>query len=1001
MTVTHDHTRATSTPDAPAPEVAGHAPAAPAPLTVGSADDHAEERADALADTVLRRLAGQRDAQGEDGPHAHDAGCGHLRRHAAPMSGAAVGRAGGDLDAATTSRIEARRGAGRSLDAPVRRDLEGAFGTSLGHVRIHDDATSRSLARGMSASAFTTGNDVFLGDVDTSTSEGTRVLAHEIAHVVQETGTGVHRFFGAIKSAIFGPEDPARQAAKQQAKQDKAQAKADLAAGKTGKKSEDARLSKQRETGTAARAAAVTDAYGAPGATSDLGAAQTKVSDLNNEFAEALAAESDLAVGKADAGMSAAEAAQAAYDETWLPGGTHEHLGHWAPARGTESERLMSLIRKARAHATAASNATDDAGGMLDRDVEAVYVRAAKTAVEEARQAQRAQGSSVAAQAAARAGGAAPPAPAGAAGAQVDVGARASTLVEAEWAQAVEKLRRKRPTPGSALDLEMRRRAIVRAERETPDPEPNPLLTAERAEAGFDTATGGLETIAGLSGMTDGSKSAGERALGQSPLSSGELAEKLADVKKRKSEGLRTDKQFEDAKDDPSKQEAATEVFGDALSIVTSLKSAIVHLKKLVASARTMHTEGVKTDEMLTSVKSGADALGALSSTATSTAKFAAGVADKVGDNVAKVVPGLNVVTTVFGVVSAVTDVVTSSRAFSATKDNLTQAYVRGKDNAGADVMVRPLLRVAQSTTINLEKSSWSAGKAVGDLGVAIATLATAGGFGIPAAVGAGMSVVDALHDVGHMIANEVLRGLERSALREETGRLEGSAEKLLERSPATAVDGIIVRAAGGDAIALSFLSGFSVDDAPVDAAMLRGVSTSDLEDGSGDDTLVKVRAAVLDELGEDGDPAHIFARYAATVKQAGGSVLDRFRDTGRMASSKNAIDRDTAGHGGPAGKDRGLVWRLGQMFARSETHERRMERTDVRRQEHRSGWVGPTEIPAGASAAMVLAALESSTDGELKAALTDPRNPATVREAVLLFLAEKAKTAAAAGGTP
>ncbi|MGP7960584.1 eCIS core domain-containing protein [Sanguibacter sp. A247] len=990
MTVTHDHTRATSTPDAAAPAVAGPAPAAPVPLTVGAADDHAEERADALADTVLTRLAGAREAQGEDGPHAHDAGCGHLRRHATPMSGAAVGRAGGDLDTATTSRIESRRGAGRALDAPVRRDLEGAFGTSLGHVRIHDDATARSLARGMSATAFTTGNDVFLGDVDTSSAEGTRVLAHEIAHVVQETGSGVRRIFGTLKSAIFGPKDPAKEAAK-----------ADLEAGKKGKKNEDAKLKQQRETNTAARASAVTDIYGAPGTTSDLGAAQSKVTDINKEFAEALAAESDLASSKADAGMSAAEAAQSAYDETWLPGGTHEHLGPWAPARGTESERLMSLIRKARAHATAASNATDDAGGLLERDVEAVYVRAAKAAVEEARQAQRAQGSSVAAQAAARASGAAPTAPPGGGAAPVDVGARASTLIEAEWAQAAEKLRRKRPTPGSTLDLEMRRRAIVRAERETPEPEANPLLTAGRVESGFDTATEGLETVAGLSGMTDRSKSAGERALAQTPLGAGELVDAIADVKKRKKDGLRTDKQFEDAKDDPSKQEAATEVFGDALSIVTHLKSAVVNLKKLVASARTMHTEGVNTGEMLTSVKSGADALGALSSTATSTAKFAAGVADKVGDNVAKVVPGLNIVTTVFGVVSAVTDVVASSRAFNTTKGNLTQAYVRGKDNNGADVMVRPLLRVAQSTTINLEKASWSAGKAVGDLGVAIATVATAGGFGIPAAVGVGMSVVDALHDVGHMIANEVLRGLERSALREETGRLEGSAEKLLERSPATAVDGIIVRAAGGDAIALSFLSGFSVDDTPVDAAMLAGVSTSDLDDGSGDDTLVKVRDAVLDELGEDGNPAHIFNRYASTVKEAGGSVLDRFRDTGRMASSKNAMDRDTAAQGGPEGKNRGLMWRFGQMFARSETHERRMERTDLRREEHRSGWVGPTEIPAGASAATVLAVLENSTDGELKHALNDPRNPATVREAVLLFLAEKAKTAATAGGTP
>lgn len=1000
MTVTHDHERASATPDAPAVAAPEHsAPAAPAPLSVGAADDQAEARADALADTVLRRLAGSRDAVDDDGPHAHSAGCGHLRRSAAPVAGATLGFAGGDLDPAASSRIEARRGGGRALDAPVRRELEGAFGTSLGHVRLHDDAGARSLARGMSATAFTTGNDVFLGDVDTSTTEGTRVLAHEIAHVVQETGTGVRRFFSEIKSRIFGPEDPAKVAEKQR----KAQEKQDLKDAKAGKKSEDARLKQQRETGTAARAASSQQVYGTSATPVDLGTAQQSVTDLNNEFAEALASESDLAAGMAQRGMSPAEAADAAYTATWLPGGTHAHLEHYAPPRRTESERLMALIRKARAHATAAQGASDDAGGLLDHDVEAVYVRAATQAVTEARAAQRAQGASVAAQAAARASGGlpVPPQPGGPSAAPVDVRERAASLTEQEWALAVEKLRKKRPTAGTTLDLEMRRRAIVRAERETPGAPRARLVTTDNVDSTVDTATGALETVAGLSALTDSSKSKGERAQGLAPLETSDFVDKIGEVQKRKKNNLATDKQWDDAQEDPSKQEAATEVFGDALSIVSGLKTAVVNLKRLVESAKKMHTDGVSSAEMLTGVKAGADALGALSTTATSTAKFAAGVADKVGDNVAKVVPGLNIVTTVFGVVSAVTDVVTASRTFNSTKENLTQAYLRGKNAQGADVMVRPLLRVAQSTTINLEKASWSAGKAVGDLGVAIATVATAGGFGIPSAVGAGMSVIDALHDVGHTIANEILRGLERSAIREETGRLEGSAEKLLQRSPATAVDGIIVRAAGGDAIALSFLSGYEVDGAPVDAAMLRGVSTSGDDAPSGDDTLLRVREAVLGELDEDADPSHIFARYAKTVTGAGSSVLERFRDTGRMAQQKNTMDADAAAHGGPAGKDRGILWRFGQMFARSDTHERRMERTGQRFEEHRPGRVGPAEIPAGATPQQVLDVLKSSTDGELRAALNDPNNPATVREAVLLYLAEQAKNAATTGGQP
>ncbi len=79
-----------------------------------------------------------------------------------------VGAAGGVLNPATASRIEARQGGGTPLAPTVQRRMEGALGHTLADVRIHADGESETLSRSLSARAFTLGNDVFLGREATS-----------------------------------------------------------------------------------------------------------------------------------------------------------------------------------------------------------------------------------------------------------------------------------------------------------------------------------------------------------------------------------------------------------------------------------------------------------------------------------------------------------------------------------------------------------------------------------------------------------------------------------------------------------------------------------------------------------------------------------------------------------------------------------------------------------------------------------------------------------------
>ena len=79
---------------------------------------------------------------------------------------------------------------GKPLPSAVRAELESRLGVPLGGVRVHDDDAAAAEARRLGALAFTQGQDVFFADgkLDPSSTEGKRLLAHEVAHVAQQAG---------------------------------------------------------------------------------------------------------------------------------------------------------------------------------------------------------------------------------------------------------------------------------------------------------------------------------------------------------------------------------------------------------------------------------------------------------------------------------------------------------------------------------------------------------------------------------------------------------------------------------------------------------------------------------------------------------------------------------------------------------------------------------------------------------------------------------------------
>jgi outer membrane protein OmpA-like peptidoglycan-associated protein len=77
---------------------------------------------------------------------------------------------------------------GRQLEPGVRLDMERRFGRSFAAVRIHDDAVASQSARVVGALAWAVGDHLAFraGQYRPATTEGRRLLAHELAHVAQE-----------------------------------------------------------------------------------------------------------------------------------------------------------------------------------------------------------------------------------------------------------------------------------------------------------------------------------------------------------------------------------------------------------------------------------------------------------------------------------------------------------------------------------------------------------------------------------------------------------------------------------------------------------------------------------------------------------------------------------------------------------------------------------------------------------------------------------------------
>lgn len=115
-------------------------------------------------------------------------------------------------DGAGHAVAEATGSTGSPLPESLAQKFESSLGTDLSAVRVHTGTTSAAAAEAVSAKAYTLGDNIHFaaGQFDPTSAQGQHLLAHEVAHTVQQRGQEPRR---QNKLAVSTPEDAAEREA--------------------------------------------------------------------------------------------------------------------------------------------------------------------------------------------------------------------------------------------------------------------------------------------------------------------------------------------------------------------------------------------------------------------------------------------------------------------------------------------------------------------------------------------------------------------------------------------------------------------------------------------------------------------------------------------------------------------------------------------------------------------------------------------------------------------
>jgi len=103
-----------------------------------------------------------------------------------------AGSVGGSPNSDTDGVAHLLSGQGQPLEPSLRQEMEQSFGHDFAKVRVHTDAEAGQSARDLDAQAYTVGQSIVFGAgrFAPGTPAGRRLIAHELTHVVQQSGPG-------------------------------------------------------------------------------------------------------------------------------------------------------------------------------------------------------------------------------------------------------------------------------------------------------------------------------------------------------------------------------------------------------------------------------------------------------------------------------------------------------------------------------------------------------------------------------------------------------------------------------------------------------------------------------------------------------------------------------------------------------------------------------------------------------------------------------------------
>jgi uncharacterized protein DUF4157 len=113
-------------------------------------------------------------------------------------------RGGNPKTGVPASVHETLRSPGQRLEPGVRSVMESRFGEDFASVKVHADRSAAASAEKVNALAYTSGDHIVFGrsQYAPSTSAGRELIAHELAHVVQQRG------FDGMPTRISDPSEP-------------------------------------------------------------------------------------------------------------------------------------------------------------------------------------------------------------------------------------------------------------------------------------------------------------------------------------------------------------------------------------------------------------------------------------------------------------------------------------------------------------------------------------------------------------------------------------------------------------------------------------------------------------------------------------------------------------------------------------------------------------------------------------------------------------------------